>query len=92
MISDKEQAEQLAASALSWIAQDPDRLGRFLAICGVGPSEIRNQVNDPAFLGGVLDFLLDFEPDLILFSEWAGVEPDFAAKIRRHLPGASVDY
>ncbi|MTI10878.1 DUF3572 domain-containing protein [Curvivirga aplysinae] len=91
MISEKEQAEQLAASALSWIAQDPDRLGRFLAICGVGPAEIRERVGDPAFMGGILDFLLAHEPDLIEFAEWAGVEPSFPMQIRPALPGGE-DY
>ncbi len=92
MISDKEQAEQLAASALSWIAQDPDRLGRFLAMCGVGPAEIRERVSDPSFMGGVLDFLLNHEPDLIEFAEWAGVEPSFPMQIRQALPGGEMHH
>lgn len=83
----QEQAELLAASALQFIAQDMDRMGRFLAMTGIGPLEIRERVNDPIFMGGVLDFLLNFEPDLIEFIEFAGVEPDFPKIARRSLPG-----
>ncbi|RED49836.1 DUF3572 domain-containing protein [Aestuariispira insulae] len=84
----QEQAELLAASALSFIAQDPDRLGRFLAMTGIGPSEIRGRINDPAFMGGLLDFLLAHEPDLLEFVEFAGVEPTFPKMARRSLPGS----
>ncbi|WP_259782832.1 DUF3572 domain-containing protein [Aestuariispira ectoiniformans] len=86
----QEQAELLAASALSFIAQDTDRMGRFLAMTGVGPMEIRERVSDPVFMGGVLDFLLNYEPDLIEFIEFAGVEPDFPKMARRALPGGDV--
>ena len=83
----REQAELLAASALSFIAADPDRLGRFLALTGIGPADIRERINDPAFLGGLLDFLLAHEPDLMAFVEYAGVEPEFPMQARRSLPG-----
>ena len=89
----QEQAELLAASALSFIAQDPDRLGRFLAMTGIGPAEIRAQIKDPAFMGGLLDFLLGHEPDLLEFVEFAGVDPDFPMMARRSLPGGEgYDY
>lgn len=86
----QEQAELLAASALSFIAQDTDRMGRFLSMTGIGPMEIRERINDPVFLGGVLDFLLNFEPDLLEFIEFAGVEPEFPRMARRALPGGEV--
>ncbi|HET7384796.1 MAG TPA: DUF3572 family protein [Pseudolabrys sp.] len=38
----REQAEGLAIQALTFIAGDGERLGRFLAITGIGPAEIRS--------------------------------------------------
>ncbi len=37
----QEAAEGLAIQALTFIAEDPERLGRFLAVTGIGPAEIR---------------------------------------------------
>lgn len=84
----QEQAELLAASALSFIAQDTDRMARFLSMTGIGPMDIRERIKDPVFLGGVLDFLLNYEPDLMEFIDFAGVEPEFPMMARRALPGA----
>ena len=55
---DEKNARDLAAKALIFIAQEPERIGRFLAQSGVGPSEIRERAQDSAFLGGILDHLL----------------------------------
>ena len=38
----REAAEALAVQALSYIAQDGERLGRFLSLTGIGPAEIRS--------------------------------------------------
>ncbi len=80
-------ARELAGKALIYIAQDPDRIGRFLAQSGVGPAEIRTRTQDAAFLGGILDHLLSNEPMLIAFAEWADIEPSSVTASRRFLPG-----
>ena len=51
-------AEALSIQALSFIAGDAERLGRFLAVTGIGPSEIRAAAREPRFLAGVLEFLV----------------------------------
>ena len=53
----REAAEALAVQALSYIAQDGERLGRFLSLTGIGPAEIRSAAREPGFLAGVLDYL-----------------------------------
>ena len=50
-------AEGLAIQALSFIAAEPERLGRFLAVTGIGPTEIRAAAREPGFLAGVLQYL-----------------------------------
>jgi hypothetical protein len=83
------QAETIALQALAWIATDPDRLGRLLAETGLGPDEIRAQAADPAFLGGVLDFLLGDEAALVAFCGDAEIEPTWPARARVALPGGA---
>ena len=52
-------AETLAIQALSFLAQEPARLGAFLAESGLGPETIRTAAKDPSFLVAVLDFILN---------------------------------
>lgn len=86
---DRNRAESIALQAIGFVAEDSDRLGRFLALTGIGPHQLRDQLEDPAFLGGVLDYLLNHEPDLLSFAEWAGIEPSEVGTARSSLPGAT---
>ena len=56
-----ELAEELAIQALTFIAGDSERLGRFLAVTGIGPAEICTAAREPAFLAGVLDYMASDE-------------------------------
>src|SRR5712691_7170019 len=51
-------AAELAVAALAFIAGEPDELGRFLALSGIGPESIRVAAREPGFLLGVLDHLV----------------------------------
>ena len=68
-------AESMAIQALTFLAQDSDRLQRFLATTGVGPQEIRAAAREPEFLAGVLSYLAADEPLLVSFAELAGIDP-----------------
>jgi len=79
-------AEALAARALGFLAADPERLGRFLALSGIDPREIRGAAREPHFLAGVLDHLLADEGGLLLpFAAGAGVKPEEIAAARAAL-------
>ena len=52
-------AETVAIQALSFLASEPARLGRFLAETGLGPETIRKAATDPSFLLAVVDFVLN---------------------------------
>ncbi len=54
-------AETVAIRALSFLAQEPARLGRFLAESGLGPETIRAAADEPSFLLAVVDFILNDE-------------------------------
>jgi hypothetical protein len=81
-------AEAVAIQALSFLAGRPEELGRFLALSGIGPASLRQSAADPAFLGGILDFLLQDEPLLLSFAEESGLVPAAIGAARRRLAGA----
>jgi Protein of unknown function (DUF3572) len=83
----QEAAETLAIQALAFIAEEPERLGAFLAASGIGPDAIREAAREPGFLGGVLDHMLGSESLLVAFADSAGLDPSSIARARRTLGG-----
>jgi hypothetical protein len=83
----RENAEALAVQAFTFIAGDPERLGRFLALSGVGPDSIRAAAQDPGFLAGVLDHVAGDEGLLIDFAADIGIEPMEIERARAALGG-----
>ena len=84
------EAETLAARALAWMASDADLIGRFLALSGAGPTELRARAAEPEFLGFVLDFLLAEEAALLAFAGAEGVRPELVSRARAALPGGEL--
>jgi hypothetical protein len=80
-------AEQLAIAALGFIAREPERLGRFLAMTGLGPASIRDAAREPHFLAGVLDHLSADESLLVAFAAERDVHPDAVMRARAALAG-----
>lgn len=78
----------LAIAALSFIASEPERLGRFLALTGIGPESIREAAREPDFLLGVLDHLAGDEALLIAFANENAIAPEEVASAREVLAGA----
>ena len=72
----KEQAEGLAIQALTFIAGDEERLGRFLAVTGIGPAQIRTAAHEPGFLAGVLDYVASDDRLIAAFASEAGFDPE----------------
>ncbi len=84
-----EVAEALAVQALTYIAGDPERLGRFLAITGIGPAEIRAASGEPGFLAGVLDYVAGDETMVTEFAKDAGIDPSHIGIARMALGGGN---
>lgn len=72
---DRKAAELLAIEALSFLADEPERLGRFLALTGVSPGEIRAQAHELSFLAAVLDHIAGDESLLFAFADASGHNP-----------------
>src|SRR5499433_3948160 len=80
-------AEALAIAALGFIAGEPDRLGRFLAVTGIGPDSIRAAAREPRFLAGVLDHVAADEQLLLAFAAEHEIDPDALMRARELLAG-----
>jgi len=83
----QEAAEALAIQALTFIAADVERLGRFLALTGIGPAEIRAAAQEPEFMLGVVEFLGADEAMLGAFAAEYGFEPSDVGKAQAVLGG-----
>jgi len=73
---DADQAETIALSALAFLGEDIQRLGRFLALTGIGPGELKEEARNPRILAAVLDHLLHDESLLLVFAAGQGVAPE----------------
>jgi hypothetical protein len=81
----REVAEIVAIQALSFIASDPERLGRFLAESGIGPETLRSAAKDPHFLGQVLDFVMRDDATVKAFAEASQLHPTNVAAAHQAL-------
>ena len=79
--------QSVAVSALTFLAADEGRLHRFLDITGLGPHNLRNAAEDPAFYGSVLEYVVADEPLLVRFAADTGLEPEAVARAHQALCG-----
>ena len=84
----RELAESVAIQALGFIAAEPERLGRFLALSGLAPESLRAAAQEPNFLLGVLDHIASDETLLMDFAGHLEFAPDDVAAARDLLAGA----
>jgi hypothetical protein len=80
-------AEGLAIQALAYLAENPERLGRFLTVTGIGPAEIRAASAEPGFLAGVLAYLASDEHLAADFAANASCGPADIARAHEALGG-----
>jgi Protein of unknown function (DUF3572) len=71
----REAAEILAIQALSFIAEEPERLNGFLNATGLTLDRLRESANEPDFLAGVLEHMLAHESLLVAFADSAAIDP-----------------
>lgn len=82
-----DEAETLAINALRFLAGDPARLGRFLALTGLGPDELKASAGETHLLAAVLDYLLRDESLLLVFAADHRVAPERVALAHHSLTG-----
>lgn len=81
----REEAEGIAISGLRFLAGNGEALGRFLALAGIGPQDLRTAANEPGFLAGVLEFYLEDESLLLSFASNENLRPTMIAMARHTL-------
>lgn len=80
-------AENLAVGGLTFLAQDAERLGRFLALMGIDPGEIRTIARERSFLAAVLDHICADDRRLLAFAEEMKVAPHAITRAQASLSG-----
>jgi hypothetical protein len=85
-------AEAVAIAALGFIAAEPERLGQFLAVTGIGPESIRQAAREPHFLAGVLDHIAADEPLLMAFTAENAFDPNEVMRARETLAGRRSEH
>ncbi|QCI68199.1 DUF3572 domain-containing protein [Phreatobacter stygius] len=72
----REAAEALAVRALGFLAAEPERLDRFLALAGIDIAAIRDAAGQPGFLAAIMDYLMTDEPLLLAFAANEDLKPE----------------
>jgi hypothetical protein len=86
----QDQAEIIALKALEWLAADPELFEVFLSASGLAREDVNAHAADPAFLGGVLDFVLQADSHVLALAETCGIAPETPRAARAALPGGAV--
>lgn len=88
----KDEAELIAVAVLSHLAQEPERIGRFLAVTGLGPENLRAAARDKSFYPALLDYMLANEADLVAFATEMNLDPARIRMARDVLAPPAVPY
>lgn len=88
LTSNYDVAQGIGIAALSFLAQDTDRLAKFLGETGITPDGIRSAAEEPGFLAGVLSHLMRDDALLMVFATHAEIDPEHIAGAHEMLSGA----
>lgn len=80
-------AETLALQALAWLVTEEDLLPVFLGSSGASESDLRDEAQNPEFLGSVLDFLMMDDAWIIAFCDAHTIPYERPMLARAALPG-----
>ncbi|MDC8755434.1 DUF3572 family protein [Erythrobacter sp. sf7] len=66
----------LPLATLGWVLESEERAVRYLDLTGLDPETLRAGLGDPAILASAIEFLTNYEPDLIRAAEALAVTPE----------------
>lgn len=87
MALSKDRAEIVGVKALGWLAGNDELLPVFLGSTGASTEDLRDNVQEPEFLGSVLDFVLMDDAWVVAFCDAEGIDYNEIAVARAMLPG-----
>ena len=86
----QDEAVIVALKALGWLVAEEDLLPVFLTATGADAQALRSQAGEPAFLGAVLDFILQDDAVVVRFCTAAGLAYAVPLEARQALPGGGA--
>ena len=87
MAQPRDSAETVALQCLAWLIGNEDLLPVFMGASGVSEDDLRAGAGDPAFLGAVLDFVLQDDAWVIAFCDAHEIGTDAPRAARMALTG-----
>ncbi|EIE52704.1 hypothetical protein AL036_11045 [Salipiger aestuarii] len=87
MVVSRKLADVVGLQAVAWLAGQDDLLGVFLGATGASEQDFRSALEDPAFQGAVLDFILMDDAWVSRFCDAQDLPYDTPRAARAHLPG-----
>lgn len=87
----KSQAQSIALRSLIFLAQDDERMQRFLALTGVDPQDVRALSRESGFQLALLDHLCADEALLLAFASADESDPEEIVAARFALGGGDFD-
>ena len=85
---DREAAETIAVQALGFLASEPQRFARFLALTGLELEDVRARAGSPDLLAAVLGHLTGDESLLLTFAAETHIAPETIAPALAILQGS----
>ena len=86
-----DEAETIALKALEFILAEADLQNKFITSSGLTAKAIHDSIQNKEFLGGVLDFLLGQEEELVKFCQKYEMEPTQPSLARASLDDNKVE-
>lgn len=83
--SDPAAFEELAIEILGYLADDPQRLSRFLDLTGLTPQSLRLTATLPGFAASMIEYLASDDRLLLAFAADRGHDPARLEAIRQRL-------
>ncbi|MAY32753.1 MAG: hypothetical protein CMM86_09125 [Rhodovulum sp.] len=85
----QETAETVALQALSWLVTNDELLPVFLGSSGASLDDLRNQAENPEFLGSLLDFICMDDAWVVAFCDANALSYETPMQARMALPGGA---
>lgn len=83
----REKAEVIGLTALSWLVTNEELLPIFMGASGASVEDLKAGANAPEFLGAVLDFLTMDDSWVVAFCDANTMEYETPLQARQMLPG-----
>ena len=77
--------EALGADILGYLADDPDRLSRFLDLTGLNPQSLRRTAAMPGFAASLIEYLASDDRLILAFATDRGHDPARIEAMRQRL-------